>query len=110
MLKKAITNLIAWVDDRSGIISSMKPMMGHHVPRDAKWWYVFGSATLMFFTIQILTGICLALVYVPDANGAWESLIYINERVPFGWWLRAIHGWSANASSPSWNRMPQPLR
>ena len=97
MLKKAIANLMGWVDDRSGIISSMKPMMGHHVPTDAKWWYVFGSATLMFFTIQILTGICLALVYVPDADGAWESLIYINERVPFGWWLRAIHGWSANA-------------
>lgn len=94
---KAIRNLLGWVDDRSGLVSMITPIMNHRVPRDAKWWYVFGSATLMFFMVQILTGICLALVYVPDADGAYASLIYINEQVPFGWWLRAIHGWSANA-------------
>ena len=94
---KAIRNLLGWIDDRSGLVSAITPVMNHRVPRDAKWWYVFGSATLMFFMVQILTGICLALVYVPDADGAYESLVYINEQVPFGWWLRALHGWSANA-------------
>ncbi|MCH2162701.1 MAG: cytochrome b N-terminal domain-containing protein, partial [Phycisphaerales bacterium] len=96
-MMRAIRNMAGWLEERSGVWSMVKPMMDHRVPRDAKWFYVFGSATLMFFTIQILTGICLALVYTPDASTAWENLVYINERVPFGWWLRAIHGWSASA-------------
>lgn len=94
---KSIGKLVDWFEERSGVIAMVRPMMDHHVPRDAKWFYVFGSATLMFFTIQILTGICLALVYTPDAGSAWQNLVYINEQVPFGWWLRAIHGWAASA-------------
>ena len=82
---KSIGKLVDWFEERSGVIAMVRPMMDHHVPRDAKWFYVFGSATLMFFTIQILTGICLALVYTPDAGSAWQNLVYINEQVPFGW-------------------------
>ena len=42
------------VDDRTGLITATKGAMYHRVPRNAKWWYVFGSATLMFFIIQLL--------------------------------------------------------
>ena len=52
----------SWIDDRTGVMKLLGPPMKHHVPRNAKWWYVFGSCTLLFFTIQIVTGICLALV------------------------------------------------
>ena len=52
---------------------------GHTVPASAgSWFYVFGSGTLLCFVIQVLTGICLALVYVPSASEAWTSLIYLN--------------------------------
>lgn len=88
---------LAWLEDRTGLVAAIRPMMLHKVPPSARWWYVFGSATLMFFTIQIATGICLALVYTPDAANAWANLQYINTQVPYGWLLRAIHGWSSNA-------------
>ncbi len=88
---------IEWIELRTGAIAFSKPMLFHHVPRSAKWWYVFGSATLMFFTIQIVTGVCLGTMYAPSAAQAWESLRYIDEDVPFGWMLRALHGWSSTA-------------
>jgi ubiquinol-cytochrome c reductase cytochrome b subunit len=86
-----------WIDDRTGIVKLLGPPMTHHVPRSAKWWYVFGSCTLMFFMIQIVTGICLALVYAPSGESAYDSLLYLNYEVPGGWMLRAIHAWSSNA-------------
>ena len=72
--------------------------MDHPVPRrTASWWYTFGSATLALFVLQIATGICLALVYVPSADKAYESLLYLNYEAPFGWFLRAAHFWGSNA-------------
>ena len=70
------------VDDRTGLITATKGAMYHRVPRNAKWWYVFGSATLMFFIIQLLTGVLLATLYVPSAAEAYSSLVYIDEKVP----------------------------
>ena len=87
----------AWIDDRTGLGALIGEPMTHPVPRSAKWWYVFGSCTLMFFMIQIVTCICLALVYAPSAETVYDSLLYLNYDVPAGWMLRAIHGWSSNA-------------
>ena len=70
-------------------------MMRHPVPRQLEgaegWWYVFGSASLTFLLIQILTGIGLALVYVPAADKAYDSLLYLDYEQPLGWFLRALH-------------------
>ena len=72
--------------------------MDHPVPRrTASFWYTFGSATLALFMLQIVTGICLAFVYVPSADKAYESLLYLNYEAPFGWFLRALHFWGSNA-------------
>ena len=35
-----------WVDDRTGLVSVAEHAMFHKVPRSAKWWYVFGSASM----------------------------------------------------------------
>ena len=43
-----------------------------------------------------LHGIMLALIYVPSAGEAWNSLQYLNHGVPLGWYLRALHGWGSN--------------
>ena len=71
------------------------PMMRHPVPAPSTgpmgWWYVFGSASLTLFLIQILTGIGLALVYVPAADKAYESLLFLDYEQPLGWFLRALH-------------------
>lgn len=91
-----IKKVLNWFEVRLQTKPTYAVTAGHLVPRNAKWWYVFGSATLMFFSIQILTGICLAFVYVPSADKAYASLEHINFVQPFGWELRAIHTWSAH--------------
>ena len=77
---------------------ALAPVMAHPVPRrTASWWYVFGSATLALFALQIATGMCLALVYVPSADQAYQSLQYLNDQAALGWFLRAVHFWGSNA-------------
>jgi ubiquinol-cytochrome c reductase cytochrome b subunit len=71
--------------------------MQHPVPRQtASWWYVFGSAALTIFIFQVVTGILLALVYVPSAGEAWNSLQTLNHQITLGWFIRALHGWGSN--------------
>src|SRR5437867_4006622 len=93
-----IRSTLAWLEERAGLGGAIAPTLDHPVPRStASWWYVFGSATLALFVLQIATGICLALVYVPSAEGAYQSLLYLNYDAPFGWFLRAVHFWGSNA-------------
>ena len=70
---------------------------GHHVPASTNsWFYVFGSGTLICFILQILTGICLAFVYVPSADHSWTTIQYLNNEQFLGSFLRALHYWASN--------------
>jgi ubiquinol-cytochrome c reductase cytochrome b subunit len=70
---------------------------GYRRPRSSiSWAYVFGSAAFVLLLFEFVTGVCLALVYSPSADKAWQSLLYLNYQVPFGWYLRALHFWGSN--------------
>jgi len=85
-----------WLDDRSGFSDVVLPKLTHIVPRDARWWYVFGSATLCAFIVQILTGIALAMVYVPGGEAAYQSLVFITDST-LGSIVRGMHYYGATA-------------
>jgi ubiquinol-cytochrome c reductase cytochrome b subunit len=84
-----------WFDARLRLRATVLPMMRHPIPREVAgpmgWWYVFGSASLTLLLVQILTGVGLALVYVPSADKAYDSLLSLNYDVTLGWFLRALH-------------------
>jgi ubiquinol-cytochrome c reductase cytochrome b subunit len=93
---RLIRPVSTWFDRRLGVRDTLEPMIIHPVPRTkASWWYVFGSATLALFVLQVVTGICLALVYIPAADQAYQSLEYLTYQAPFGWFLRAVHFWGS---------------
>ena len=86
-----------WLDARLQIGETVRETAEHPVPRDtASWFYVFGSAALVVFVLQVVTGILLALIYVPSAGEAWNSLQVLNHGIQLGWFIRALHGWGSN--------------
>src|ERR1700759_445520 len=86
-----------WLEFRLKLEGPIKDTVLHPVPRNtASWWYVFGSASFVLLMLQIVTGILLAIVYVPSAGEAWNSLQVLNQQLPLGWFLRAMHGWGSN--------------
>jgi len=92
-----LKNIWHWIDDRTGIVGFVKPLAKHLVPPDSKWTYVFGSATLFVFVLQVITGVALSLLYQPTSETAYESLKYITNQVFLGDILRGIHYYGASA-------------
>jgi ubiquinol-cytochrome c reductase cytochrome b subunit len=94
---RLIEKIGEWFDARLQIAATIRETAEHRVPRDtSSWFYVFGSAALVVFVMQIVTGILLALVYVPSAAEAWNSLQFLNHSIALGWYIRALHGWGSN--------------
>src|SRR5262245_45065645 len=86
-----------WFDDRLQLAKPIREAVEHPVPKKtASWFYVFGSAALVVFALQFVTGILLALVYVPSGAEAWSSLQALNHDIALGWFIRALHGWGSN--------------
>ena len=79
-----ITEDIAdWIEDRTGLVSTIGKILRHPVP-PAGWMYVFGSATLTAFMIQVVSGTALALIYVPSTSQAYSTLQYITHGATLG--------------------------
>src|SRR6201988_3619580 len=94
---RRIKGIYDWLEQRLQLEGPVKDAGMHPVPnKTASWWYVFGSAAFTLLMLQIVTGILLALVYVPSAGEAWNSLNVLNHQLPLGWFLRAMHGWGSN--------------
>jgi ubiquinol-cytochrome c reductase cytochrome b subunit len=89
--------LLGALDRRLGVSELVLPALHHPIPRDAaSWWNVFGSAALAVLALQLLTGVCLSLVYVPSAADAHQSLVYLDTGQKLGWLLRALHFWGSS--------------
>jgi ubiquinol-cytochrome c reductase cytochrome b subunit len=92
-----LKKLGTWFDQRLGVGPVIVETVRHPVPRQtASWFYVFGSAALTTFLLQVVTGILLSSIYVPSAGDAWNSLQVLNHGVALGWYVRALHGWGSN--------------
>ena len=94
---KLLGRLVRWWDDRLGFSRAIKPVVEHPVPPNLSWWYVLGSATLVAFIVQVVTGVALAFSYVPAPNSAYESLQFITSQAVLGSVVRGLHFWGASA-------------
>ena len=89
--------LRGWLDRRTGLDSLMHHALDEPIPGGAKLAYVFGSGLLFLFLSQIITGVFLAMYYVPSADHAHTTVAYITKEVTGGSFLRSIHAYGSSA-------------
>src|SRR5438046_6611501 len=83
-----------WMDERLPlpriVYNATGP--GYTVPRNLNYFWNFGVLAGIFLTIQILTGIVLAMHYYATTDGAFNSVNQLIMRdVNGGWLLRYAH-------------------
>src|SRR5690349_7321988 len=97
MRMRALSRVARWVDERSGALGALRRFARHPVPDGTDWRYVLGSATLIVFLAQVVTGIALATVYVPSTGSAYASLQTITNQATWGRLVRGMHDFGASA-------------
>ncbi|RMF12879.1 MAG: cytochrome b, partial [Alphaproteobacteria bacterium] len=88
---------VRWFEERLPILSLLHgTLVSYPAPRNLNYWWNFGSLAGIALTVQLLTGIVLAMHYTPTAAGAFDSIEHIMRDVNWGWLLRYMH---ANGAS-----------
>jgi menaquinol-cytochrome c reductase cytochrome b subunit len=90
------TQLVDWVDERSGVSGFLRGFLFRKVPKGTNWYYTLGSATLFAFLSQAVTGVFLAMYYDPSPSRAYDSIQHINNDVWLGSLVRGMHHWGAS--------------
>jgi ubiquinol-cytochrome c reductase cytochrome b subunit len=89
--------LWAWFNHRTGLNSLLETALYEPIPGGARFAYVFGSGLLFIFISQVITGVFLALYYVPSADHAHTTVAYITKAVTAGSFLRSLHAYGSSA-------------
>ena len=95
--KEMSARFYSWFNKRTGIRNIMRASLDEPIPGGARWAYIFGSGLLFIFISQVITGLCLALYYVPSAGSAHTSVAYITKEVTAGDFLRSLHYYGSSA-------------
>ena len=86
-----------WLDKRLPILRlSHDSFVAYPTPRNLNYWWTFGAALSLFLVVQIVTGIVLAMHYVPHIDYAFDSVQRIRRDVSFGWLLQPMHAVGAS--------------
>jgi ubiquinol-cytochrome c reductase cytochrome b subunit len=86
-----------WLNRRTGLDDLLRTALDEPIPGGARLAYIFGSGLLFIFLSQIITGVFLALYYVPSADHAHTTVAYITKSVTAGSFLRSLHSYGASA-------------
>lgn len=81
-----------WVDDKLPVSEFVNDhLVNYQTPKNLSYMWNFGSLAGITLVIMILTGIFLAMNYVPHVDHAFDSVERIMRDVNNGWLIRYIH-------------------
>jgi ubiquinol-cytochrome c reductase cytochrome b subunit len=90
--------LLDWLDHRTGYRGLLSRALHESIPGGARWRYVWGSTLVFAMLVQFVTGIVLWASYSANAQGAWESVYFIQNQMLGGWLLRGVHHYMAQVT------------
>jgi quinol-cytochrome oxidoreductase complex cytochrome b subunit/cytochrome c5 len=95
--QESARGLLGWFNRRTGLDSLLRTALYEPIPGGARFAYIFGSGLLFIFISQVITGVFLALYYVPSADHAHTTVAYITKTVTAGAFLRSLHAYGSSA-------------
>ncbi|OYW92524.1 MAG: cytochrome b [Caulobacterales bacterium 32-67-6] len=91
------TGVERWLDTRLPIVRlGWDSIVDYPTPKNLNYWWTFGGILAVCLGIQIVTGVVLAMHYVPHVDHAFASVERIMRDVNYGWLVRYMH---ANGAS-----------
>ncbi len=85
-----------WLDLRLKLEPVRATLLDEPIPGGASWIYVFGSVALFVFVLQLVSGMFLAVYYVPTPDHAYDSVEFLMHEIAFGGFIRGLHHWGAS--------------
>ena len=91
------TGIERWLDMRLPVVRMANDtIVSFPTPKNLNYWWTFGGILAVMLAFQIVTGIVLAMHYVPHVDHAFASVERIMRDVNYGWLIRYMH---ANGAS-----------
>lgn len=86
-----------WIDERLNIRPYIrKEILDKPVQGKLNFTYCFGGITFFLFIVLTLTGLSMAIYYVPSPDHAYDTVDYLTYQIFMGKVIRGVHHWSAN--------------
>jgi ubiquinol-cytochrome c reductase cytochrome b subunit len=81
-----------WFESRLPIVGLVhSSFVAYPVPRNLNYLWAFGAILSFMLIAQIITGVILAMHYVPSSTLAFDSIEHIMRDVNYGWLIRYLH-------------------
>jgi ubiquinol-cytochrome c reductase cytochrome b subunit len=86
-----------WMDRRLPIMRlTHDSFVAYPTPRNLNYWWTFGAMLSMCLIVQIVTGIVIAMHYIPSIHEAMASVQRFKRDVAFGWLIQPMHAVGAS--------------
>jgi ubiquinol-cytochrome c reductase cytochrome b subunit len=97
-MKKSERNsgLMGWIDYRLPIFSFLRHFEQYKTPKNLNYLWNLGAIAGLALVIQIISGVILAMHYIPHTDDAFESVENIMRNVNYGWLIRYVHAVGAS--------------
>jgi ubiquinol-cytochrome c reductase cytochrome b subunit len=88
--------VLDWLDSRTGYRAALSRLLDERLPQGTGWAFTTGSVITLLLGVQVISGVVLAMYYVPSPALAYDSVRFLMRDLPMGAIVRGLHVWGAS--------------